>query len=139
MKLKRNKTNETVSLEDGFLFDDEFTWTPIKQSSERAVDGSFILQSGKMKSGRPITLLAKDKSQGWVKRKDLVKLYEWSQQQGEEFTLQFEYRHDQRQFNVVFNHEQKAFEATPVKEFPTVSEDDYYNVTLRFWEFNSAN
>jgi hypothetical protein len=35
MRLKRNATNETVPLENGFLFSDEFDWKPIEQSQER--------------------------------------------------------------------------------------------------------
>ena len=59
MRLKRNATNETVLLEDGFLFSDEFAWKPIEQNQEYAVDGTLIVQEGKKKSGRPITLLSK--------------------------------------------------------------------------------
>ena len=108
MKLTRKANNETVFLEDGFLFSDEFDWAPIKQNSEYAVDGTFIVQTGKMKNGRPITLLAKDTSQGWIQRKDLATLYQWSQLQGERFVLEFEYTHNNQVFNVIFNHEQKS-------------------------------
>jgi hypothetical protein len=59
MRLKRNATNETVPLEDGFLWSDEFDWKPIEQNQEYAIDGTLIVQEGKKKSGRPITLLSK--------------------------------------------------------------------------------
>jgi hypothetical protein len=36
MRLKRNATNETVPLEDGFLWSDEFAWKPIEQNQEYA-------------------------------------------------------------------------------------------------------
>jgi hypothetical protein len=65
MKLKRNATNETVPLENGFLWSDEFDWKPIEQNQERAIDGTLIIQEGKKKSGRPITLSASD-GQGWI-------------------------------------------------------------------------
>ncbi|OTG82164.1 hypothetical protein B9T27_07885 [Acinetobacter sp. ANC 4648] len=45
----------------------------------------------------------------------------------------------QRSFNVIFNHQDKAIEAQPVLEHPTVSEDDLYNVTLRFLEISDAD
>ncbi|MEB3753823.1 hypothetical protein [Acinetobacter sp. MD2(2019)] len=135
MNLTRIKTGETVHLEDGFLWSDEFDWQPIKQQLDYAVDGTPIVQEGKKKGGRPITLLSKDASQGWIQRKYLNQLHDWSIAQAEQFTLQFTYPHDTRSFKVIFNHENTAFEATPVKEFPTVSEDDYYNVTLRLLEF----
>ena len=133
MKLKRNATNETVPLENGFLWADEFDWKPIEQNQERAVDGTLIVQEGKKKSGRPITLSPTD-GQGWVKRSDLSIIQNWSALQGEQFTLIFEYPHDTRQFNVIFNHGEGAINAKPVMGFPTVSDGDYYEVTLKFLE-----
>ena len=65
----------------------------------------------------------------------MSQLYDWSLAQAQQFTMQVTYPHDKRSFNVIINHSGKAFEATPVKEFPTISEDDYYNVTIRFLEF----
>lgn len=137
MKLKRISTQETVSLSDGFLWSDEFDWNPIEQKQDRAVDGALIIQEGKKKSGRTISLTA-DKNMAWVKRHIVSKLKDWSILQ-EKFELQFNYFHDKRTFNVVFNHQDKAIEANPVLEHPTVSEDDEYNVTLRFLEINDAN
>ncbi|RTE46582.1 hypothetical protein EJJ36_05245 [Acinetobacter junii] len=138
MKLKRNATNETVPLENGFLWSDEFDWKPIEQNQERAIDGTLIIQEGKKKSGRPITLSASD-GQGWVKRSELSIIKDWSALQDEQFTLIFEYPHDTRQFNVIFNHAEGAIEADPVKGFPTVSDGDYYRATLRFIEVPNAN
>lgn len=139
MRLIRKATSQTVLLEDGFLFSDEFSWKPIEQNQEFAVDGTLIIQEGKKKSGRPITLLSKENSQGWVKRSVLSVIQEWSALQDEQFTLIFEYPHDNRQFNVIFNHAQGAIEADPVKGFPTVSNEDYYKVTLKFLEVPDAS
>lgn len=138
MRLVRKATSETVPLEDGFLWSDEFEWKPIEQKQERAIDGALIVQEGKKKSGRPITLQPADQEMGWIKLKHLKTLYQWSLLQ-EQFRLEFEWPHDTRQFNVIFNHEAGALEAAPVKGIPTVSEDDYYNVTMRFTELDNAN
>lgn len=138
MRLVRKSTSEAVSLEDGFLWSDEFEWKPIEQKLERAIDGTLIIQEGKKKSGRPITLQPADQEMGWVQLKYLKTLYEWSLLQ-EQFRLEFEWPHDQRKFNVIFNHEAGALEAKPVKNIPAVSEDDYYNVTMRFTELDNAN
>lgn len=137
MKLKRISTQETVTLSDGFLWSDEFDWNPIEQKQDRAVDGALIIQEGKKKSGRPITLTA-DKNMAWLKRHIVSKLKDWSILQ-EKFELQFNYFHDKRTFKIVFNHQDKAIEANPVLEHPTVSEDDEYNVILRFLEISDAN
>jgi hypothetical protein len=56
MKFKRNATNETVPLETVFYGLMNLTWKPIEQSQEYAIDGTLIVQEGKKKSGRPITL-----------------------------------------------------------------------------------
>ena len=138
MKLKRNATNETVPLENGFLWSDEFDWKPIEQNQERAIDGTLIIQEGKKKSGRPITLSASD-GQGWVKRSELSIIKDWSALQDEQFTLIFEYPHDTRQFNVIFNHAEGAINAKPLMGFPTVSDGDYYEVTFKFLEVPDVN
>lgn len=137
MKLVRKSTSEAITLSDGFLWSDEFDWNPIEQKQDYAVDGAFIIQEGKKKSGRPISLTA-DKNMAWLKRHIVSKLKDWSVLQ-EKFELQFNYFHDKRTFNVVFNHQDKAIEAKPVLEHPSVSDDDEYNVTLRFLELSDAD
>ncbi|WP_353161940.1 hypothetical protein [Acinetobacter guillouiae] len=137
MKLVRKSTSEAVTLSDGFLWSDEFDWNPIEQKQDRAVDGALIIQEGIKKSGRPVTLTA-DKNMAWLKRHIVSKLKDWSVLQ-EKFELQFNYFHDKRTFNVVFNHQDKAIEAKPVLEHPSVSDDDEYNVTLRFLELSDAD
>lgn len=137
MKLVRKSTSEAVTLSDGFLWSDEFNWNPIEQKQDYAVDGALIIQEGKKKSGRSISLTA-DKNMAWLKRHIVSKLKDWSVLQ-EKFELQFNYFHDKRTFNVVFNHQDKAIEAKPVLEHPSVSDDDEYNVTLRFLELSDAD
>lgn len=138
MKLIRKLTNETVTLDDGFLWSDEFEWKAIEQSQDYAVNGALIIQEGKKLSGRPITLTA-DQNMAWLKRHVVSKLKTWSALQSEQFTLQLEYPHDYRQFNVIFNHSENAIEAKPVKDIPTISDEDYYNVTLRFTEVTDGD
>ncbi|MFW1764830.1 hypothetical protein ACG9X2_05090 [Acinetobacter bereziniae] len=135
MKLIRKATNQTVLLENGFLWSDEFDWKPIEQKQDRAIDGALIVQEGKKKAGRLITLIPSESSMGWVKRRELSKIMDWSALQ-EHFYLEFDYPHDKRKFKVMFNHEAGAIEAKPVKGIPAISEDDYYNVTMRFLELN---
>ena len=135
MKLKRNSTSELAVLSDGFLWSDEFDWKPIEQNIESSVDGTPIIQEGKKKDGRAITLTA-EKEMAWLPRHVVSLLKTWSALQGEQFTLIFEYPHDTRQFNVIFRHSDTAIEASPVKNHPTVSDDEYYNVTLRFMELS---
>ncbi|MGB5886507.1 MAG: hypothetical protein WBG77_07215 [Acinetobacter venetianus] len=139
MRLLRKATNETVLLENGFLFSDEFNWKPVEQNQEYSVDGTLIVQEGKKKSGRPITLLSKTEKQGWIKRAVLSVIQDWSALQDEQFTLVFEYPHDTRQFNVIFNHADGAIEADPVRGVPAISDGDFYRATLRFIEVPDAS
>lgn len=139
MRLIRKATTEAVPLENGFLFSDEFDWKPVEQNIERAIDGTLIVQEGKKKSGRSITLLSKTDKQGWIKRSSLSVIQDWSALQGEQFTLVFEYPHDTRQFNVIFNHAEGAIEATPVRGVPSISEGDFYRATFRFLEVPNAD
>lgn len=138
MILKRIATSETVQIEDGFLWADEFSWQPIQQSKQHAVDGALIIQEGEKKAGRSIVLEPADVGMGWIKLRDLRVLREWSLLQ-EQFELQFEQPHDNRKFTVIWNHEQGALEAEPVKGIPAISLDDYYNVTLRLTEVDNDN
>ena len=77
MKLIRLTTSETVSLEDGFLWSDEFEWKPKEQTVERAISGAAIIQEGIKVGARPITLTP-DSNRGWAKLSDVRKLQEWS-------------------------------------------------------------
>ena len=71
MKLIRLSTSETVPLEDGFLWPDEFSWKAIEQNQAYAMDGTLHIQEGKKKSGRPITLQPADPQMGWIKLREL--------------------------------------------------------------------
>ena len=138
MKLIRKLTSETVPLEDGFLWSDEFDWKPVEQKQERSISGALIVQEGKKLSGRPITLQPANKTKGWIKLSDLNTLRLWQNLQ-EQFTLQFEWPHDQREFNVIWNHKDGALESSTVKGTPATSLDTYFNVTMRFIEVSDAN
>lgn len=132
MKIKRISTSETVSIEDGFFWSDEFSWKAKEQSLEYAMDGTPIIQEGTKLSGRPITLQPADGGMGWASLSVVRKLQAWSVL-NEQFELQFEWAHDTRTFIVVFNHVDGALDASAVKGFPPVSLDDPMNLTLRFW------
>lgn len=139
MKLIRKSTSETVPLEDGFLWSDEFSWKPIEQNQEYAINGALIIQEGMKRAGRSLLLQPANSKKGWIKLSHLRTLREWSELQDEQFTLKFEWPHDQREFNVIFNHQQGALEAEPIKGSPAVSLDTYFNVTMRFTEVNNGD
>ncbi len=137
MQLVRNATQQAVSLEDGFLWSDEFTWKPIEQNQDFAINGALIVQEGFKLSGRSIILEPANRSKGWIKLSKLRTLREWSALQEEQFTLKFEWPHDTRQFTVIFNHAAGALEAKPIKDSPAVSLNTFYNVTMKFTEVDN--
>lgn len=137
MQLIRNATQEAVSLEDGFLWSDEFTWKPIEQNQDIAINGALIVQEGFKLSGRSIILEPANRTKGWIKLSELRTLREWSALQEEQFTLKFEWPHDMRQFTVIFNHAAGALEAKPIKDSPAVSLNTFYNVTMKFTEVDN--
>ena len=137
MKLIRKTTSETIQLEDGFFWSDE-NWAEIQQNQEYSVSGALIIQEGRKQAGRPITLQPANKTKGWIKLRDLNQLREWQNLQ-EQFTLQFQWPHDQRQFNVIFNHKDGALESSTIKGTPATSVDTYFNVTMRFTEVSDAD
>lgn len=137
MKLIRKTTSETIQLEDGFFWSDE-NWAAIEQSQEYAISGALIIQEGRKQAGRPITLQPANKTKGWIKLRDLNLLRQWQNLQ-EQFTLRFEWPHDQREFNVIWNHKDGALESSTVKGTPATSLDTYFNVTMRFTEVSDDN
>ncbi|WP_347473225.1 hypothetical protein ABEF86_16195 (plasmid) [Acinetobacter thermotolerans] len=132
MRITRIATSETVQLEDGFFWSDEFDWQSKEQSVEYAIDGTPHIQEGIKLGARPITLVPADTSMGWAKLSAVRTLREWSTL-SEEFRLKFELPHDSREFDVVFNHTSAPLEASYVKGIPPTSLDDFLNLTLRFW------
>ena len=137
MKLIRKTTSETIQLEDGFFWSDE-NWSVIQQNQEYAISGALIVQEGRKQAGRPITLQPANKTKGWIKLRDLNQLRLWQNLQ-EQFTLQFQWPHDQRRFNVIFNHKDNALESSTIKGTPATSLDTYFNVTMRFTEVSDGD
>lgn len=135
MKLIRVATSEAVQIENGFFWSDEFDYKLIEQKQQFAVDGSLIIQEGKKKAGRPITLVPSNEGMGWIKRREMSKLQDWSALQDEQFTLEFDYPHDNRRFNVLFNHQEGAITNPKlILGFSPISDDEYYSATLKFLE-----
>lgn len=137
MRLTRKSTGETIQLEDGFFWSDE-NWSEIEQDYVYTISGALSVQAGRKQAGRPITLQPSNKTKGWIKLIDLNTFRLWQNLQ-EQFTLRFEWPHDQREFNVIWNHKDGALESTPIKNTPAVSPNDFFNVTLRFTEVSDDN
>lgn len=121
----------TLDLGPDLFWEDEFSWAPVEQSSERTVTGALIISQAVKTGGRPITLRPEDDRSAWITREVLDQLRAWSAVPGREFVLTL--RGQAR--SVVFSHDGgSGVEAEPVMHFSDVDPSDYYRPKLRFIE-----
>lgn len=120
----------TVTLNPDLYWSDEHNWHPVEQNVERSITGALIVQSAaKLNgSGRPITLAPIDDASAWMTRATLLQLRNWAAVPGQVMTLTL--RGESHQ--VIFrHHDGAAIEAEPIVHFDSVTNDDFYKVTLR--------
>lgn len=55
---------------DALKWADEYEWSPVAQTQDRGVTGSFIVQEQLKLHGRPITLIGEPDS-NWIQKEDL--------------------------------------------------------------------
>lgn len=102
--------NGTVAqLSDRLLWTDEFGPSPVVQVTRPGTTGALLVHVGVRTAGRPITLDGVE-SKAWITRALCDSLEAWAALPGIKFTLVL--RGVPRQ--VMFDHEQGGFEATPV-------------------------
>jgi hypothetical protein len=117
----------SVTLSDDMLWSDEFGWSPIVRSREYSLGGSLIVDQGVSLAGRPITLNSSVDG-GWLQREAVESLHALIDS-GEVLTLTL------RGTNyLVLPAETNAIDATPVVDYADPAGDDWYVVTLRFFE-----
>lgn len=119
----------TVDISDDFDWPDEYSWPKVATQKTYSVTGALLVETNTRQTGRPITL-AGNESTAWMPRIDLVTVREFFETPGAEMTLDFR----GQTFNVMFDHEAGALEATPVADFAEPDDADYFFVTLRFIE-----
>lgn len=120
---------DTVDLSDDFAWPDEFSWPKVANQKTYSVTGALLVETNSRQTGRPITLVG-DEQHAWITRLNLDILRTFVETPGAEMELQF------RGFvwNVIFDHEAGALEATPVADYDTPENADFYFITLRFVE-----
>lgn len=119
----------TLTLPSDLIWRDEYDWHPVVQSVEYSTTGAMIVDAMTKQAGRPITLMAGENF-AWMQRSTVAQLKTWAAIAGAEFVLSL----NGTSFNVIFDHTQTAFEASPVVEFSAPLDSDYYVLTLRFLE-----
>ena len=79
-------TLDGLELPEELIWVDEMSWSEIKATTKRTIQGKFIVQENKVPSqaGRNITLTSDD---AWIDRTDLLQLQDWSNELGKELFL----------------------------------------------------
>lgn len=131
MKLKNLKTLEEVTLPDGLYWKDEFDTVPYEEREERSITGLLLLFQQEKLGGQPLTLGGAD-DKNWITRREVKKLYAWAREPMLTMTLRLDDPAYQKQFTVSFrNSEPPAISAKEVIDAKPLSDEIYYNVTLK--------
>ncbi len=120
-----------VELSPDLYWSDEFSWSPVTQSTERSITGALVVQVAAMTGGRPITLGPEDDGSAWMPRSAVEQLRNWADGAGTVMTLTL--RGQVR--DVIFrHHDGPAIEARPIAHFADANATDPYLCTLRLTE-----
>ncbi|EXI72697.1 MAG: hypothetical protein AW07_03142 [Candidatus Accumulibacter sp. SK-11] len=118
-----------ISLDADMIWVDEFNWPTVIRTTEYALTGALIVDSGLRLAGRPITLQG-DQSGGWITRATVDALRVKASELPGEFVLSLA---DGRSFNVIFAPED-PIKAEPI--FPIRDPDAafWYVATIKLIE-----
>lgn len=123
----------TVELDEGLVWEDEFSWSPLQTDYQYTLTGALVIQQGTKQAGRPFTLKGDD-SMNWISRASLDTLRGWAAMEGRQLLLQIVGPDSTRSFNVMFNLKDNPIESKPVLGHPALRDNEYFNVVLRFLE-----
>lgn len=110
-----------LTLSNGLLWVDQYGWQEVLQASEYSTEGALVLDLWKKQSGRPIHLQG-EQDRAWCERGLLATLRTWASEPGLAMTL----THAGIAYAVVFDHENKPIEASPLTDF--LGGDNVYTV-----------
>lgn len=134
MQLIDNLSAAIITLPDGLVWGDEFSWSPSVAAVDYSLTGALLVQVRQKAKGRAITLKAASEEEGWVLRSTVILLNSWLLPPDRKMTLTLTYPTDTRSFTVMFRHQDGAMESGPVKKFPGHASGDWFNIVLRLME-----
>ena len=123
---------EVITLPPDLLWEDEFAWSPVSQSTERSITGALLVDVGTRQDGRPITLTGTERH-AWLQRTEVQALRVWLALPEQVFALTI----NGAVFDVLFDHgtdeTSRAFVVAPLIDYSDPQGHHYYcSVTLRF-------
>ena len=118
-----------ISLPKDLDWQDEFDWTPVRQSSEVFLSGALVVEEAAQLKGRPITLYGGPNA-CWVPRSTITALYALAQTPGATLTLDYH----GTTYAVMWRHGETPVEAKPVMRIMNPGATHKYTLTLRLME-----
>lgn len=123
---------EVITLPPDLLWDDEFAWSHVSQSTERSITGALLVDVGTRQGGRPITLTGTERH-AWLQRTEVQALRVWLALPEQVFALSI----NGAVFDVLFDHgtdeTSRAFAVAPLIDYSDPQGHHHYcSVTLRF-------
>lgn len=131
MSITLSHAGTTLALSDHLAWTDEFSWSPVEQSTEYSTTGALMVDLGEKLAGRPITLEGTE-TRAWISRATCVALQAWAKLKGAEFELVLR----GVSHVVIFDQARTGFEATPLHKLLDGQEspDQIFLPTFRFLE-----
>lgn len=130
MSITLTYNGTTAHLGDRLYWEDEFSWSPVVQTTAPSTTGALLVDVGLLKAGRPITLVGTD-TQAWISHALCASLQAWAALPA--ITLTLTLRGTTR--TVIFDHARRGFEARPLWRLADGEQGDPIDVylpTLRF-------
>lgn len=107
-------TLDALTLPDGLVWQDEFTWSPQTQAADYSLTGALIVQAATKLAGRPITLVGQTdgrKHTALLTRNQAATLHNLLTNTDRTLTLTL---HDSRVFTVIPRYDDGAIEVEPL-------------------------
>lgn len=122
---------DSIVLPDDLVWEDEFAWSPVVQSTGYSLTGALLIQENIKQKGRPITLIGSS-DMGWVVRTTIESLETKRDIAGLEMTLTLP---DARSFTVMFRQSDTPLDSSPVLGLNTYEDGEYFELrALRLME-----
>lgn len=120
-------TLNTIELPDDLEWPDEFTHEPVAQTVTPTLTGALIIEPQLKPEGRPITLQSNGAS--WATRALVLQLAALNRTTAPMTLTIYGQTH-----SVMWDREDKSFEAVPIMRFAEPGKHPFYYITLRLLE-----
>lgn len=119
---------DDIELSNDLVWSDQYNWSPVHQTTSRAVDGTLIVEVGTKLKGRRISLVG-ESNVGWMPRSVIESVYSKASTAGLVMTLNYK----GFSTSVIFDHENEAIEVEQAMGYCNPQSNDWIRVkAIRF-------